>query len=291
MRRVEAGPCPVNLNGPHSKGAKERAKAIIHHTSTSNNTAFTFGEYSEEPVKDQLIVDYSNKCAYCEASVTHTSPLDVDHFRPKGAYKGINGQVVKPGYYWLASEWTNLFPACPRCNRSSNLRLANGGKRVVGKSTHFPLVDESKRALSPGLERYEEPLLLNPNQIDVERHLEFKDGGVVIPAMLGSVESAKGAASIEIFGLHRADLVIEREKHLKRVQASIVRYKRELDPYIAAPNDQSIRIRLVEALNEIKSYLCHKQEYLTMSRQYITRQCPELTPVNGCIVGSCRCPE
>lgn len=291
MRRISRGSCPVNLDGPGSSGHKERLESIAHHTTkTTAESTFSFVQYRAEPVKAQLALDYSNKCAYCESFINHVSPTDIDHFRPKGAYRGPTGANIKPGYYWLGSEWDNLFPACPVCNRSSRQLISTGGLELVGKSTRFPLVNEANRATVPGAEAAEEPLLLNPDQSDLERHLEFKDGGVVVPASIGTSESDKGKTSIDIYGLQRTYLVTKRGDHLKKIEGTIVRYKRERDPYIAKPNDPEILVRLEEAMKEIKGYLCSKQEYLTMARQYIARECPELSPLNGCPDGSCSCP-
>lgn len=291
MRRVNRGPCPANLDGPQSKGHIERTKAIAHFTSVHPPTSeFNFVEYRAGPVKLQLQTDYRNKCAYCESFVGHVAPIDVDHFRPKNAYRNASGVEVKPGYYWLAAGWDNLFPSCILCNRSSNQTLVNGVIELVGKGTHFPLQDESKRATKPGAEAAEEPLLLNPDQFDVEDHLEFREDGVVVAALIGSSESPKGKQSIKAYGLQRAHLVSRRGEYLQRVTATIARYKRSLKEYNST-HDAGAHHQLEEALKEIREYLCCRKEYLAMTRQHIAKVCPELVPLPDCTTSACICPN
>src|SRR5215213_1418661 len=68
---------------------------------------------------------FKGKCAYCDSQITVTSFGDAEHFRPKGRVtikKNGKEEIVMvngephPGYYWLAYDWRNLFPACQRCN-------------------------------------------------------------------------------------------------------------------------------------------------------------------------------
>ncbi|MEI6501183.1 MAG: hypothetical protein WCP21_09185, partial [Armatimonadota bacterium] len=110
---------------------------------------------------------FHGKCAYCESLIAADQPGDVEHYRPKGdlteSYRpaectDANGQQTPhPGYYWLVYDWRNLLPACEDCNRPSK-RKTNG--KLVGKWGEFPV--RRFRALLPGQEVQEEPLLLNP---------------------------------------------------------------------------------------------------------------------------------
>lgn len=288
MRRVERGTCPPHLDGPGSKGYKERNDAIAHYTAVPATTSpFRFRRYKHSSVVQRLEEEYAEKCAYCEAFVAHISPNDIDHFRPKGAYVGPSDVDITPGYYWLASEWSNLFPTCPRCNRRTRQIIVGVGPRMAGKGTHFPLRDESKRAASPGQELREEPLLLNPNQHDVEAHLEFRAGGVVVPATVGASPSERGRVTIDVLGLQRDSLVKRRAVRRHMLEGAVKRYKDELDALGRDSSDANAEYRLTNALREITEYLCHQQEYLSMTRQYIEQSCPELIPLPGC--NSTRC--
>ncbi len=48
---------------------------------------FDNGVYGEKTVKARLIADQHEKCCFCEAKFTANGYGDVEHFRPKGAYK------------------------------------------------------------------------------------------------------------------------------------------------------------------------------------------------------------
>ena len=74
---------------------------------------------------------------------------DVEHYRPKGAI-GSGKTKIRPGYYWLAYNWNNLYYACADCNQ-------------YRKRAAFPLVDETNRALDHhGAIGNEDPLILDP---------------------------------------------------------------------------------------------------------------------------------
>jgi len=110
-------------------------------------------------LKGWLIEQSHGKCWYCEAKIERAS-FDVDHFRPK---LGITVDGTKmpgdSGYYWIAYEWWNFRLSCPRCNRPE--KDVDGV--TYGKANEFPLLDESKRCIRPGMSISEErPKLLDP---------------------------------------------------------------------------------------------------------------------------------
>ncbi len=95
--------------------------------------AFKKNIYGHKSVKDSLKKAQHQKCCFCERKA---ETGDIEHLRPKNAYQQKEGEPLsKPGYYWLAYEWDNLFFCCEKCNRSYKRNL-------------FPLLDESKRAKS-----------------------------------------------------------------------------------------------------------------------------------------------
>lgn len=79
-----------------------------------------YGSYDKIPKqeKDSALVHYKNstfldeiflltnyKCTFCESNIDNVSDIHVEHFFPKSIYPK------------LAFKWTNLLPACERCNR------------------------------------------------------------------------------------------------------------------------------------------------------------------------------
>jgi uncharacterized protein (TIGR02646 family) len=69
------------------------------------------------------------KCAYCESRTDVTGYLGIEHFAPKSSV-----------HIDLAFEWTNLFPACHRCNVSK-------GEEDLGAMLIRPDIDDPEDLL------------------------------------------------------------------------------------------------------------------------------------------------
>jgi uncharacterized protein (TIGR02646 family) len=140
------------------------------------------------------------KCAFCEARLTAHQHGDVEHFRPKAAVLGPTGELERPGYWWLAWEWTNLLFVCQICNQ-------------VHKKNRFPLADPAARARGPsdGLDR-EAPLLLDPTNDEPADHLAFH-GELVVPT------TQRGRETHDVVGLSRPALEEDRRHHLAVLKA------------------------------------------------------------------------
>jgi uncharacterized protein (TIGR02646 family) len=85
--------------------------------------------YKDGAVKAALDAMFHGKCAYCEFMYIGGMPVDIEHFRPKGAVI-VGGKMRKPGYYWLAAKWENLLPSCIDCNRKRDQELQDGTVRT-----------------------------------------------------------------------------------------------------------------------------------------------------------------
>ncbi|MDR0680394.1 MAG: hypothetical protein LBG15_00860 [Dysgonamonadaceae bacterium] len=179
-----------------TKGASETIK--LKNTYEANPTQYTSGIakmtfdsaiYGNSTVKQQLIAEQYGKCCFCESLFVENSFGDVEHFRPKAAYKKKGDKkLTYPGYYWLAYDWNNLIFSCEKCNRTY-------------KKNEFPLKDEATRksnhAHSNPLDK-EDRLLINPVEEDPSLFITFREE---IPVAVNG--NAKGATSIKIFGLER----------------------------------------------------------------------------------------
>lgn len=174
------------------------------------------GVYAHDQVKAALEELFHDKCAYCETKIAAGFDWDVEHFRPKGK---VAERDDHPGYYWLAYEWSNLYPSCSHCNqrrrdrpRWGDLRFAGSG----GKLDQFPLEDESTRALSPdGDLGSEKRLLLDPCDDRPEEHLRFTVDGQIVAA----AGSQQGEISIKVFHLARRRLRDRRRDQVEAVVA------------------------------------------------------------------------
>ena len=157
--------------------------------------------YNDPAVKELLVADQHEKCCYCERYFLDNNPGDVEHFRPKNGYKQhkADRQPAKPGYYWLAYEWANLFFACNTCNRSYKRNYFPLQNPVTGRaSSHHHLLSR------------EHPLLLDPAFDDPEPHITFRKAVAV-------GRTGRGRATIEACGLNRLKLRERRRDHFDKL--------------------------------------------------------------------------
>ncbi len=152
--------------------------------------SFDSGIYGAKSVKNALQKAQHDKCAFCESKVSHIAYGDVEHFRPKAGYRqGPNDPLVRPGYYWLAYEWSNLLFCCQLCNQRF-------------KGNHFPLIDDTQRAKSHHDDiKNEQPLFIHPAIEDPSDFLEFDK-----EYLCAIDDNARGKATIEALGLNRDKL-------------------------------------------------------------------------------------
>ena len=188
--------------------------------------------YGDSTVKDLLKTDQHQKCCFCESLFSETSYGDVEHFRPKTAYKrtGMRGYVY-PGYYWLAYDWTNLLYSCEICNRTY-------------KKNEFPLGNELTRKLfhnHPNALADEDRLLIDPTIEDPADFITFKQE---VPVPVNG--NTKGAKTIEVLKLDRMNET--RLKHIKTLEALAMLTKID-------PNDNEQLTQAINALRTTKDVL------------------------------------
>ncbi len=175
---------------------------LAHRNDPTKTKSFTFKTYKRPEIKQLLEDMFHGKCAYCETFYSAAQPMDVEHYRPKGA---VSEDDTHDGYWWLAMKWDNLLPSCIDCNRKRKQITPVGDVRQVrlirngspdfshgtvlasGKKDSFPITENGQRvfdaptgakdnlvaASSPGLLK-EEPLLLNPCNDRPETHLRHQ---------------------------------------------------------------------------------------------------------------------
>jgi len=158
--------------------------------------------YGHKSVKDALIEAQHEKCCFCESKVTHIAYGDIEHFRPKAGWrKTKSSMLVRPGYFWLAYDWSNLLFCCQICNQRE-------------KRNHFPIEDERHRCTVPDQDvSIEKPLFINPRFEDPEVHIAFR-GEVPFPLN----NSKRGKATIDGLGLKRKPLQSQRAGMLTKLK-------------------------------------------------------------------------
>lgn len=88
--------------------------------------------YRDPEIKEQIVRETHNKCAYCESKITHVCPGDVEHILPKT-------KNARPDLY---VEWTNLTLACEECNRPRKRAYYNPADPLIN-----PYVDNPENHL------------------------------------------------------------------------------------------------------------------------------------------------
>lgn len=199
------------------------------------------GIYAARDVKRQLIADQHHKCAYCETRFVHSSPGDVEHYRPKAGYRqAATSPIIGPGYYWLAYEWVNLLFACEDCNRIRKRQLFPLRNEPVGRArTHH---DDLAR---------EAPLLLNPAETDPAPHISFQE-----EVALGS--TPEGHASIAGYDLNRLALLDDRRERLRCLRSDeMLARLLEADPPIV--NLEKL-VQLYGSEEELSSHIAYARK-------------------------------
>lgn len=280
---------PRVLTEAGEKGPKECERAIAHFAPDESgavpNAGKPFGKfaaYSEPAVRWALNRLFHGKCAYCESRYAGTQPMDVEHWRPKGAVTEPDADAHL-GYYWLAAEWNNLLPSCADCNRARGQELlGEQGVRTVGKANRFPLAQGSERAHRPGEEGKEDPLLIDPCSDDPSQdpdlHLVFTEDGAVRPTSRrrqdGAHESSKlGRASIEVYALNRTGLAHERRERVLQIKQRTFAISVLARALSDCEDDAEERALYKDVLSHELLVLCRMrapdQPYSALARQFI----------------------
>ncbi|HKV10831.1 MAG TPA: retron system putative HNH endonuclease [Thermoanaerobaculia bacterium] len=171
--------------------------------------------YRHLSVKTALEELFHRKCAYCETPLGEVD-WQVEHFRPKGA---VTERPDHPGYYWLAYEWSNLYPSCAPCNQSrKDLPLWGDPEtgEAAGKANQFPVEDETGRPMRHEDDiRREKPLLLDPCSDEPEKSFRYTPLGEILPVD----GDLRAETSARVFHLTRRRL---RDRRREQVDAVIV---------------------------------------------------------------------
>lgn len=245
IRLVKSSTVPAPLRGPTSRGAKATEKLCQAHDRGVIDHEFSSAIYGHKQVKQALIADQSGKCLFCEAKIDHTQHGDVEHFRPKGGFnEAVGDPVIKPGYYWLAYEWTNLTFGCQICNQK--------------KKNLFPLLNPQQRALShhDNVTR-EQPGLINPILEDPEDFIGFRE-----EVAYGKDDAGRGKTTIDVVGINRDNLCEDRRELLDKFRDAWKLLL--LCEHLARENGDPITSKLAENRRNLEQWMLPSQEYSAM---------------------------
>jgi len=290
--------CPDDLI---AKGAKELERAETHYANP-NATTFKFSKYKLPSVKRELEKIFHGKCAYCETFYSASHPMDVEHYRPKGA---VSEEPNHKGYWWIAMDWDNLFPSCIDCNRKRNQIIVapntsllelidssvnSSGVTTIssGKKDSFPILGTRADAQNRNLSS-EDPLLLNPALdtpgVHLEYYFDFENPiSLILPKKLHDRHSIfrdpvnelslKGASSIHVYGLNRLRLVQERTELVRQLDflsdlvIDLYSFSDEISSNPHIPNPTPISEKIINIANliifELKAKENNKHPYSAM---------------------------
>jgi hypothetical protein len=179
--------------------------------------------------KDAFATAQEQKCAFCDRDATNHDP-DVDHFAPKGevhelpdhpddrgreihdGLPNIRGRspagAIKPGYWWLAYDWSNFLLVCGVCNRK-------------WKQNYFPVAATPRqRPPVPGI--HEQPLLLHPFDDRAPwRSFSFDQNGQI------QGTDSRGKATVETCGLDRETLRKKRACIVRDARRHALAFRRQ----------------------------------------------------------------
>ena len=249
IRVVKPDRAPRILRDKDARGPKATKKLEDAYDDGRRDFEFKSDIYGDKSVKAALIKAQHKKCCFCESRVTHVSYGDVEHFRPKGGFcQKKSDPLTKPGYYWLAYEWSNLFLSCTLCNQRYKANL-------------FPLAVTRNRARSHKDDVSDErPLFIHPSDDDPEQHIGFRDE--IVYAIDGK---RRGKVTIEALGLDRTDLEEMRRDRLQPAKRSkravrVLRQMRDRQGRLSA----ELESLLQEHEAALAAYLAPDAEYSSM---------------------------
>jgi uncharacterized protein (TIGR02646 family) len=277
MLHVDPGLPPPSLAS--TKARRER-EALVAFYADPDNAGLPypkgFSAYQGDGVRETLTAAFHGKCAYCETNYAAAQPADIEHYRPKGAVTIAGPAPEPPGYWWLASEWSNLLPSCIDCNRPRRQDFPAGIPATAGKANRFPVASEKSRARSPGQEAKERRLLLHPYLDRPEEHLRFvvgtdsvRDGEVEPVRSARGRPSRMGRASIEVYALQRIGLIEKRRAVLRALLAHLAAAAGLKAAAMRHPDDRDLVDAFRAAVADIARYTAPEQEYAAMCRQVV----------------------
>ena len=230
------------------KSGKKETESLCRQCE-AGETDFNFKNniYGDKKVKEALKTMQCDKCCFCESKISHIQYGDVEHFRPKGGCRqNSDDPMTKPGYYWLAYEWTNLFYSCQLCNQRH-------------KRNTFPLENPDMRCRSHDCDLDKErPVFIDPCCENPEDYISFRDE---VPYPIDGNE--RGARTIKELGLDREELNQIRKERLAKFIALVDILKIPRVPKEAKRKVQVILRSYADPQGEFSSmYKAAKNHYL-----------------------------
>jgi len=201
------------------EGWKEKADSLTKQLMEASSDDTRNAIIDKNQIWKELFIPLNNlsngKCWYSEA-LDVMSDRDIDHFRPKGKAKNIDGisRLDEEGYWWLCYDYENYRFSSQYSNELRKDKF-NTEKETGGKWFYFPLFENSTVAKNKVRCKDEEIMLLDPCDEDDPTLLTFDSKGKAIPnssALLKETDKRRVHASIKLYNLDHTPLEELRER-------------------------------------------------------------------------------
>lgn len=190
----------------------------------------------EDEMLKALALAWSHRCAFC-GSPTEPAPC-IHRFRPPQDAVAEDGGTSRRHYWWLAYEWSNLYPACMGCDEAQGANFPTRRPRV-------------RAGVREDLNEREDQLLLDPGGEDPEAVLIYTEEGLIV------AQDGRALATIETFDLNRPQLIWERKEAVTWV-------KRKLAGAAAKLDEEELN----EFVAEISALFDRKAPFAALCRQF-----------------------
>jgi uncharacterized protein (TIGR02646 family) len=242
---------PTVLATDRTMAARSEARdAFRSEAPESRQTNFDFDAalLQDNSVVSALATLFNSRCAFCSLIWTPET-LSVRHFRPPQFAVNADGSSSRQHYYWLAYEWSNLYPVCDECYAAKGSKFPVDGPRALPETLGQTLVDER-------------PSLLDPSHDDPEMLFAYLPTGQVV------TQDTRGRATIDTLSLNRPSLVAER----KRVaQETIIAFQGAIAE-IGRGNHTSAASIVLGLVDPTKALAAVRRQYANARIHYRIRQ-------------------
>jgi hypothetical protein len=216
------------------------------------------GLWRDDRIRDWLLQQFGNKCWYTEAYES-VSPIHVDHYRPKGRAKDLDGNECE-GYWWLAFKWQNY--------------RISGHLINVKKLDVFPIIEGVRaNADDPISLELEAPLLIDPvtPQARLISYEKDEDACIAVPAAgINGTEKFRAEKTIEVFGLNMRDRLNQKRTYFWD------RCLMDIAEYSGAEGSQVLRlVRQASVTCKLKGMVAYKAEFSSVVEACIRKNAPE----------------
>ena len=189
----------IDVNSKAFKKWKKKADDLekkLNKCTNHNDRREFIKEYNHwTDFKDILISNFGLLCWYTDCDLTGSFG-DIDHFKPKLQSMDLDNRCLREEGYWeLAYDYKNFRLSSEKANRPNNTK---------GKRNYFPVRYIEKSDNQNDLSDLEEPLLLDPCNLNDTRLIGYREGGIIYPESNDPWIKKRIKTSIELYNMEES---------------------------------------------------------------------------------------